>query len=117
MNDVVVSWLFADSSARWRPCAWLRIAIPNRNRQTMFNSDTHGHNNACMKKPEVADGWARDGARWQGHTRQTQICKMLSISIEKQRKCSPFFKLCLADRWAEGLAGERARLARRNTFD
>ena len=30
---------------------------------------------------------------------------MLSISIQKQRKRSPFLKLCLADGWAGGRAG------------
>ena len=56
MNDVVVSWLFAGSSARWPPCASLRIEIPNRNRITIFACDTHGQDSACMKMPEVTDG-------------------------------------------------------------
>ena len=30
------------------------------------------------------------------------LCPMLAISIDKQRKRAPFFKLCLADRWARG---------------
>ena len=30
------------------------------------------------------------------------LCQMLAISVEKQRKRPPFWKLCLADGWAGG---------------
>ena len=53
----------------------------------------------------------------EGQTSQTQICKILSNSIEKKRQCTPFFKFCLEDGWAGTPAGAGASLARGNAFN
>ena len=42
---------------------------------------------------------------------------MLSGSIQKQRKRSPFLKLCLADGWAGGLAGGQGQTSQTKIYE
>ena len=68
---------------------------------------------------EIMFGGRRTGgrrARGQTYDCLFLLFQMRSISIEKQRTCPPFLKLCLEDGWAGRPAGAGARLARGNTF-